>query len=61
MQESWSAVRAPLKAHFRLEPDEMVYCGMALGFADTTAKVNELRSERMSVDEYVSLRGFQDS
>jgi nitroreductase len=58
MQESWSAVRAPLKAHFRLAPPEMVYCGMALGIADETAKVNQLRSDRVGVDEYASLRGF---
>jgi nitroreductase len=59
MQESWSAVRKPLKAHFQLAPAEMVYCGMALGFADATAMVNQLRSDRVGVDEFVSLRGFQ--
>jgi len=33
MQESWSSLRGPLKAHFQLAPDEMIYCGMALGVA----------------------------
>jgi nitroreductase len=58
MQESWSALRGPLKAHFNLTADEMIYCGMALGFADPAAKVNSLRSERIGVDELAQLRGF---
>jgi nitroreductase len=58
MQESWSALRGPLKAHFNLAADEMIYCGMALGFADPAAKVNSLRSERIGVDELAQLRGF---
>jgi hypothetical protein len=33
---------------------------MALGYADTTAPVNALRSERAGVDEFTSFRGFQD-
>jgi nitroreductase len=59
MQESWSALRGPLKAHFQLAPDEMIYCGMALGVADPEAKVNSLRSERVGVDEFTVFRGFK--
>jgi hypothetical protein len=58
MQESWSALRAPLKAHFGLAADEMIYCGMALGYPDPAAKVNSLRSDRAGVDEFAVLRGF---
>jgi nitroreductase len=58
MQESWSALRAPLKVHFNLAADEMIYCGMALGYADPSAKVNSLRSDRVGVDEFAVLRGF---
>jgi nitroreductase len=58
MQESWSALRGPLKAHFNLAADEMIYCGMALGFADPAAKVNSLRSNRIAVDELAVFRGF---
>ena len=59
MQESWSALRGPLKAHFNLASDEMIYCGMALGFPDPAAKVNSLRSERVTVDEFAVFRGFK--
>ena len=58
MQEAWSAVRGRLHTHFALPSEEMVYCGMALGYADTTAPVNSLRSDRASVEEFASFRGF---
>ncbi len=58
MQEAWSSLREPLKAHFNLAADEMVYCGMALGIPDPAAKVNSLRSERVAVDDFAVFRGF---
>jgi len=58
MQESWSSLRGPLKAHFNLAADEMVYCGMAMGFPDPSAAVNTLRSDRIGVDELAQFRGF---
>jgi len=58
MQEAWSSLRGPLKAHFDLAPDEMIYCGMALGYPDPAAKVNTLRSDRAAVDEFAVFRGF---
>jgi nitroreductase len=58
MQEAWARVRAPLHRHFALAEDEMIYCGMALGYADESAAVNALRSDRAEVDEFATLRGF---
>ena len=58
MQEAWARVRTTLKAHFALPPTEMIYCGMALGYADGTAKVNTLRSDRAEVDQFASFKGF---
>lgn len=58
MQEAWARMRMPLHRHFGLAEDEMIYCGMALGYADPDAPVNALRSARASVDEIASLRGF---
>ncbi len=60
MQEAWATLRHSLKAHFTLDEHEMIYCGMALGYADETAAVNRLRSERAAVEEFASLRGFSD-
>jgi nitroreductase len=58
MQEAWARMRAPLHSHFSLGENEMIYCGMALGYADEAATVNTLRSERADVDEIASFRGF---
>ncbi|MBD5635718.1 MAG: nitroreductase [Candidatus Eremiobacteraeota bacterium] len=58
MQEAWAMVRDTLGAHFSLEPSEMLYCGMALGYADRQAPVNKLRTDRVPVDEFATFRGF---
>ncbi len=58
MQEAWARMRAPLAAHFGLGDHEMIYCGMALGYADTSKAVNSLRSDRAPVDEIAEFRGF---
>jgi nitroreductase len=58
MQEAWARMRAPLHAHFALAEHDMVYCGMALGYADMGKPVNTLRSDRAPLDEIVSFRGF---
>jgi nitroreductase len=58
MQEAWATLRSSLKSHFALDEHELVYCGMALGYADETAAVNSLRSERAPVEEFATFRGF---
>jgi len=58
MQEAWARMRAPLAARFALPDSEMIYCGMALGYADESKPVNALRSDRASVDEFATFRGF---
>ncbi len=58
MQEAWARMRAPLARHFALPDSEMIYCGMALGYADTSKPVNTLRSDRASVDEIATFKGF---
>jgi len=61
MQEAWSTLRLSLKRHFALDESEFVYCGMALGYADETAAVNALRSDRAPVEEFASFRGFGEA
>jgi len=58
MQEAWATLRKPLHAHFALGASEMLYCGMALGYADARAPVNSLRSERAPVEEFATFIGF---
>jgi len=58
MQEAWGRVRETLASHFALAETEMIYCGMALGYGDESAAVNTLRSDRASVDEFATFKGF---
>ncbi len=58
MQEAWATLRLSLKSHFALDEHDMVYCGMALGYAEESAAVNSLRSDRAPVEEFASFRGF---
>ena len=58
MQEFWGSLRETLHRHFELPETDLIYCGMALGYADPAAPVNQLRSARATVDEFATLRGF---
>ena len=58
MQEAWARLRVSLKQHFALDEHDMVYCAMALGYADETAAINTLRSDRAEVDEIATFVGF---
>jgi len=58
MQEAWARVRESLHRHFNLPENELIYCGMALGYADSSAPVNRLRSERAPVEAFADFRGF---
>lgn len=58
MQEAWGALRISLGRHFGLPENEVVYSGMALGYSDPTHPVNQLRSERVPVEEFATFRGF---
>lgn len=54
MQEVWALVRKSLHAHFNLNDNQVLYCGMSLGFVDKTAKVNSLQPDRIELDEFVT-------
>ncbi|MEN9856798.1 MAG: hypothetical protein RL186_761 [Pseudomonadota bacterium] len=58
MQEAWAMVRASLASHFELEDHEMVYCGLALGYEDTDAPINRLRTQRAALNEIAVFHGF---
>jgi nitroreductase len=58
MQEAWARARETLAKHFGLPDNEMIYCGMALGYADDSAAVNALRSDRAPLEEIATFKGF---
>ncbi|MET1077277.1 MAG: nitroreductase [Pseudomonas sp.] len=59
LQEAWGMLRDRLHRHFALPDNELVYCGMALGYADASAAVNQMRSERAPVEDFARFSGFE--
>lgn len=58
MQEAWTRFTVTLGKALDLPEDEQVYCGMALGYADSVAPLNSMRTERANLDEIARFRGF---
>jgi hypothetical protein len=54
MQESWMARHSLLRRFFSVPDELQLYCGMAVGYADTAAPVNSWRTERAAVDEFAT-------
>jgi len=57
-QEAWSVWHRTVGEYLSLPPEQMLFCGMALGFRDESAPINRLRTERVALDEFADLRGF---
>ena len=51
-QEYWSVRHKAVSTFVGAPENEMLFCGMAIGYADTSVPINSLRSERMPVDEW---------
>ena len=49
-----------IREHITISEQEMVYCGMALGYADMQAPENIWRTERESVDTFTQFIGFDE-
>jgi nitroreductase len=57
-QECWSIYNRLVAEFLGSPPELMLFCGMAIGYADESAAVNRLRTERMKLTEFADLRGF---
>ena len=51
-QEAWSIKHESVSKFVKSEDSDMLFCGMAIGFKDDTAKVNSLQSERRPLAEW---------
>ena len=46
--------------HLKLPDDELVVCGIALGYADPNHPANSTRTDRLSIEEFSDFHGFED-
>ena len=57
-QEAWMAFYKTVGDYLELPSERMLYCGMALGYADLDAPVNSFVTERAPLSDIAVLRGF---
>jgi nitroreductase len=51
-QAAWNSFANIILPHLGAGPDEMLVCGMALGYADASAVVNTFHTPRVAVDDF---------
>ena len=51
-QEAWSLKSESIYEFFKIDKSEMLFCGMAIGFRDEEAVINQLKSERRPIDDW---------
>lgn len=58
-QAAFAPYHAIIRRHLPISDDEIVVCGMALGYADPDAPENALVSERVPAREFTRMLGFE--
>jgi nitroreductase len=56
-QEAWAMYAPTVSGFLQTPPDWMLFCGMAIGYADPDAACNRLRSRRRPLEDFVSFVG----
>jgi nitroreductase len=59
-QEAWAVWHQTVSEFLGLPPEQMLFCGMALGHRDESAPINSLRTDRAPLEEFAVLRGFDE-
>ncbi len=58
-QEAWAHWHKTLGDFLELPPELMVFCGLALGYADADAPINAWRAPREPLDGFAAFQGFE--
>ena len=53
-QEAWSMKQESVSSFVRADAEDMLFCGLAIGYRDKDAVINGLRSERRPLDEWAT-------
>jgi nitroreductase len=60
-QEAWARLYDTVGAFLKLPPEQMLFCGMAIGYGDRGHKANDFRSPRAELHEFCRFYGFDES
>jgi nitroreductase len=58
-QEAWARLYDTVGAYLKLPDNEMLFCGMAIGYGDRKHKANDFRSPRADLSEFCKFYGFE--
>ncbi len=59
-QEAWARLHKVVGAFLQLPPEQMLFCGMAIGYGDRKHKANDFRSPRAGLSEFCKFYGFDE-
>jgi nitroreductase len=57
-QEAWAAYADPVRKALAIPDDHIFFCGMAIGYRDPDAPINEFDVPRIDLDAAIEWRGF---
>lgn len=57
-QEAWAVWHQTIRDVVGIPQNELVFCGVAVGYADPNATINELVSDRADLEDFAVLKGF---
>jgi nitroreductase len=57
-QEAWTHWHKTLQSFLNLPPEYIVFCGLALGYADDSAPINRWRAPRAPLEAFATFSGF---
>ena len=57
-QEAWAIWYKTIGEFVGIPEEQMLFCGLGIGYRDEDAPINSLRTERAPLDEFVSFKGL---
>ena len=54
-QEAWANLSRTVHKVLNIHEQELLFCGMSVGYKNIDAEVNNMRSERMKIEDFVKL------
>jgi nitroreductase len=57
-QESWARLYRIVGEFLGIPPTHMLFCGLAIGYADRAHPANSFRSPRAPLEEFCTFLGF---
>ena len=55
-QEAWANFSRTVHAMLDIGKEELLFCGMGVGYGNETAPVNTLRADRMEMSDFIKIR-----